>query len=129
MDDWLIFQYHLNRAHPKSGLLRKSLHLGGATDPLGTREAKGGRRRVARPRRWSSWGKCVGGPPRQIREGTNSETRRRAASGEASDPMLPRKSSSERFEVPVPQTDAGGQVENTEAIERTLVKELGKLPP
>ena len=59
----------------------------------------------------------------------NSETRRRAASGEASDPMLPRKSSSERFEVPVPQTDAGGQVENTEAIERTLVKELGKLPP
>jgi len=43
--------------------------------------------------------------------------------------MLPRKSSSERFEVPVPQTDAGGQVENTEAIERTLVKELGKLPP
>ena len=95
MDDWLIFQYHLNRAHPESGLLRKSLHLGGATDPLGTREAKGGRRRVARPRRWSSWGKCVGGPPRQIREGTNPETRRRAASGEASDPMLPRKSSSE----------------------------------
>jgi hypothetical protein len=67
MDDWLIFQYHLDRAHPKSGLLRKSLHLGGATDPLGTREAKGGRRRVARPRRWSSWGKRVGRPPRQIR--------------------------------------------------------------
>jgi hypothetical protein len=32
-------------------------------------------------------------------------------------------------EVPVPQTDTGGQVENTQAIERTLVKELGKLPP
>jgi hypothetical protein len=31
--------------------------------------------------------------------------------------------------VPVPQTDAGGQVENTKAIGRTLVKELGKLPP
>jgi hypothetical protein len=31
--------------------------------------------------------------------------------------------------VPVPQTDAGGQVENTKAIEITLVKELGKLPP
>ena len=31
--------------------------------------------------------------------------------------------------VPVPQTDTGGQVENTEAIERTLVKELGKLAP
>ena len=30
---------------------------------------------------------------------------------------------------PVPQTDTGGQVENTEAIERILVKELGKLLP
>jgi len=128
MDDWLIFQYHLDRAHPKSELLRKSLHLGGATDPLGTREAKGGRRRVARPRRWSSWGKRVGRSPRQIRE-INPETQCRVVLDEASDPMLPRKSSSERSEVPVPQTDAGGQVENTEAIERTLVKELGKLPP
>lgn len=32
-------------------------------------------------------------------------------------------------ERPVPQTDTGGQVENTEAIGRTVVKELGKLPP
>ncbi len=31
--------------------------------------------------------------------------------------------------VPVPQTDTGGQVENTKAIEITLVKELGKLVP
>ena len=30
---------------------------------------------------------------------------------------------------PVPQTDAGGQVENTKAIGRTVVKELGKIPP
>ena len=29
--------------------------------------------------------------------------------------------------VTVPQTDSGGQVENTKALERTLVKELGKL--
>ena len=29
----------------------------------------------------------------------------------------------------VPQTDSGGQVENTKALERTLVKELGKLTP
>ncbi len=28
----------------------------------------GGRRKVARPRRWLSWGKCVGRLPRQIRE-------------------------------------------------------------
>ena len=30
---------------------------------------------------------------------------------------------------PIPQTDTGGQVENTEAIERIRVKELGKLLP
>ena len=29
----------------------------------------------------------------------------------------------------VPQTDTGGQVENTKALERTLVKELGKMVP
>jgi hypothetical protein len=34
-----------------------------------------------------------------------------------------------RAHVPVPQTDTGGQVEHTEVIELTLVKELGKLAP
>ena len=29
----------------------------------------------------------------------------------------------------VPQTDTGDQVEHTKALERTLLKELGKLPP
>ncbi len=29
----------------------------------------------------------------------------------------------------VPQTDTGGQVENTKALERTRVKELGKMAP
>jgi hypothetical protein len=33
------------------------------------------------------------------------------------------------YAPPVPQTDSGDQVENTEAIERTMVKELGKMPP
>ena len=28
----------------------------------------------------------------------------------------------------VPETDTGGQVEYTKALERTVVKELGKLP-
>jgi hypothetical protein len=74
MEDRLIFRYHLNRANPQSELLREPLHRGGATDPLGSREAKGGRRRVGRPRRWSSWGKGVGRPPRQIREAVNPET-------------------------------------------------------
>ena len=29
----------------------------------------------------------------------------------------------------VPETDTGGQVENTKALERTWVKELGKMVP
>ena len=29
----------------------------------------------------------------------------------------------------VPQTDTGGQVEHTEALDRTMLNELGKLPP
>ena len=43
--------------------------------------------------------------------------------------MLPRKSSLLATTVTVPQTDSGGQVENTKARERTLAKELGKMTP
>ena len=42
---------------------------------------------------------------------------------------LPRKSAKHIFARPVPQTDTGGRVENTEALERFTVKELGKLTP
>jgi hypothetical protein len=49
--------------------------------------------------------------------------------GEVTDPMLPRKAQQRVGTVPVPQTDTGGRVENTKAIGRTVVKELGKLPP
>jgi hypothetical protein len=49
---------------------------------------------------------------------------------EVIDPMLPRKAAyCDEEMVTVPQTDTGGQVENTKALERTLVKELGKLTP
>ena len=34
-----------------------------------------------------------------------------------------------RYGRPVPETDTGGRVENTEALERFTVKELGKLAP
>ena len=34
-----------------------------------------------------------------------------------------------RLLVPVPRTDTGGQVENTEVSELTIVKELGKFAP
>jgi hypothetical protein len=33
------------------------------------------------------------------------------------------------FKVPVPQTDTGRKVENTKAIEITILKELGKITP
>jgi hypothetical protein len=48
---------------------------------------------------------------------------------EVTDPMLPRKSQQRVDTVPVPQTNTGGRVENTKAIGRTMVKELGKLHP
>jgi hypothetical protein len=34
-----------------------------------------------------------------------------------------------RIRVPVPQTDTGRRGENPKVIERTLVKELGKMTP
>jgi hypothetical protein len=34
-----------------------------------------------------------------------------------------------RYLSTVLETDTGGQVENTKALERTLVKELGKIVP
>ena len=46
------------------------------------------------------------------------------------DPILPRKvAGCVEMMVTVPQTDSGGWVENTKALGKTLVKELGKLTP
>ena len=45
------------------------------------------------------------------------------------DAMLPGKASKLQIIKTVPQTDTGGQVENTKALERTRVKELGKMVP
>lgn len=44
-------------------------------------------------------------------------------------PCFQEKSLSFRYHRTVPETDTGGQVENTQALERTWVKELGKLAP
>ena len=43
--------------------------------------------------------------------------------------MLPRKASGGDYLVSVPQTNTGGWGEYPKALERTLVKELGKLTP
>ena len=49
--------------------------------------------------------------------------------GEVLDALLPGKSSKLMNIRTVPQTNTGGQVENTKALERTRVKELGKIVP
>ena len=48
---------------------------------------------------------------------------------EITNALLPRKVTKVRCYETVPETDTGGQVENTKARERTLVKELGKMTP
>ena len=49
---------------------------------------------------------------------------------EVIDPTLPRKAAvCDEELVAVPQTDTGGLVEYTKALERSRVKELGKLTP
>ena len=48
---------------------------------------------------------------------------------EVIEPKLPRKTSKRVDLVTVPQTDSGGRVEHTKALERTMLKELGNLPP
>ena len=44
-------------------------------------------------------------------------------------PRFQEKPLSFRQYATVPQTDTGGRVENTKALERTRVKELGKMAP
>ena len=48
---------------------------------------------------------------------------------EVIEPILPRKTSKRVDLVTVPQTDSGGRVEHTKALERTVVKELSKMTP
>ena len=48
---------------------------------------------------------------------------------EVVDAPLPGKASKHKDTRTVPQTDTGGQVENTKAFEITRVKELGKIAP
>ncbi len=43
--------------------------------------------------------------------------------------MLPRKASMRDLQVTVPQTDTGRWGENPQVLDRTVVKELGKIAP
>ena len=48
---------------------------------------------------------------------------------EVNDALLPRKASKHRLISIVPQTNTGGRDEYSKALERTRVKELGKMIP
>ena len=89
-----------------------------------------GRGRLKEPRRWLPWGKRVVSRDRQIRRGviTRGVMPAGLTAGESLHPCLQEKPLG-RTLVPVPRTNTGGQVENTQVSELTLVKELGKMAP
>src|SRR5919206_2462679 len=105
MDNRLIFLYHVATVTTNGG-------TGSARDT----------------RRWSSWGNRVGRPVGKSaghKPETGDHARKRVEVPEA---MPPRKASREVARART-KTDTGRQVENTKAIGRTLVKELGKMAP
>lgn len=73
----------------------------------------------------------------QSARGSRRENRAaRTLSGDGEGRRVPKRSRSHcqekplgRMHLPVPETDTGGRVENTEARGSTLVKELGKMAP
>jgi hypothetical protein len=74
--------------------------------------------------------KCVGGALRQIRE-LNAEARDQGSVCflKLLIPCFQEKPLSFSLLLTVPQTDTGGRDENSQALERTQEKELGKLTP
>ncbi len=78
---------------------------------------------------WLYTSKLVGGEDRQIRPLIQPrEAMESGISCNSSEPSRQEKCLA-RSEVTVPQTDTGRRVENTKAIGRTLVKELGNMAP
>ena len=78
---------------------------------------------------WNRWFKRVGVPRRQIR---GAELRRDDEVSLRPKWLIPcfqEKPLSFSLESTVPQTDTGGQEENSKALERTQEKELGQLIP
>jgi hypothetical protein len=59
----------------------------------------------------------------------DTEHRDQATLAEVTDPTLPGKAPKLQLTQTVPKTDTGGQDENSQALERTWVKELGNMAP
>ena len=92
-----------------------------------------GRRKAAEPGNGYRF-KPVGGHTRRSRTTNGVSTLRgdeeSACARKLGDPQLPRKAPVELTTgATVPQTDTGGRGEDPKALERTLLKELGKMTP
>jgi hypothetical protein len=81
-------------------------------------------------RDWTCGSKAVGRFDRQIRRAISRELMGRPFVGhKRAIIVLPRKTSMAGCRATVPETDAGGQGEYPQALERTVIKELGKMTP
>ena len=89
----------------------------------------GGTEKVRPAGCWTSRFKRVGVPRRQIRGAELRRDDEGSLSLKWLIPCFQEKPLSFSLRSTVPQTDTGGQVENTKALERTQEKELGKLIP
>ena len=94
---------------------------------------EGGRRNVAEPDigyRFKPAGGSVRRPGATNGGSTLRGDEESACAHKLDDPLLPRKAPVESTAgVTVPQTDTGGRGEDPKALERTLLKELGKMTP
>jgi hypothetical protein len=89
----------------------------------------GGTEKVSSAGCWTSRFKRVGVPDRQIRRAEPRRDDEGTGCPKRVIPCFQEKPLSFSLRATVPQTDTGGQVENTQALERTQEKELGKLIP
>ena len=94
----------------------------------------GGTEKGGRAEHWIVWFKPVDGlirrPCATNGESTSRGNEESACARKLGDPQLPRKAPIElTADVTVPQTDTGGRGEDPKALERTLLKELGKMTP
>ena len=101
----------------------------GRSGELNPGESKGMTHRGSSSAFWLYASKQVGGLDRQIRPAIQRrEANESCICGDSSEPYWQEKCLA-RSKVPVPQSDTGRRVENTKAIGRTLVKELGNMAP
>ena len=92
-------------------------------------ESKGMTRQGSSSAFWLYASKPVGGEDRQIRPLIQPRAANERGFGlDSSEPRWQEKCLA-RSKVSVPQSDTGRRVENTKAIGRTLVKELGNMAP